>query len=263
MFGQGLEFGGIASADIGFTTWTYNQQLSGIGSLNTNARSLEFCGSLGNRWVLTDWTSMRAYSKGSTTFSYLNQELSSGTGITYSQGSCFNSSNNTMILKGTGGWISVPYGGSSFGSKTTLSGPSILPGDLTYADIGDGNGAYIYQLIYTAPTYKLNTIRKYSPSNINSYTDISLPFELTTDGHNSSLIWDGVGWWIIYQQASTTWGCQKFSADFSSQTVAEQLLGSFSGYQVGYIFISSSFVSPNKAYLKANSYDKVQEFTLS
>lgn len=264
MFGQGLEFGGISSADVGFTTWTHNQQLSGAGAENGNPKSLEFYS--GNKWIITDWTGMYAYTKGSSTFSYANYELSGGTGINYTQGLCYNYGGNNLIMKGSGGWISVPYSGSSFGSKTTLSGPSILPGQLSYVDIGDGNGAYIYQVIYTAPTYKLNTVRRYSPSNVSSYTDISLPAGVldAADGHKNAIMWDGVGWWIVYQYASTTWACQKFSADFSTQTVATQTLGSYGGYHIGYQFGGGAiFLSPNKVYLKASDYDKVQEFTLS
>lgn len=249
------------AVDVGFTTWTYSQQMPGAGG--TNSTSLTYTHPY---YMLTDYTGATAYSNNGTSFSSVG--ITQSHGLYYAMGACLTDT-NLYVVKGVepawpnaGYWKTANWYGSSMSTFSTVSGPSIEYGDIAFADV-DGTGGYIYQVLSNVGPN--TTVRKYDPSNLNSYTDITLasPLNNASDFSYSTLFFDGFGWWVAYMNGSTTWATVKYSPDFQQLWVSEQSLGNFGGYQVGYILGSSTLVGANTVYLKAQGSDKVQKFTLS
>lgn len=247
------------SVDVGYTTWTKVQQMTGAGG--SNSTTLTYTHPF---YMLTDYTSATAYSNNGTNFTSIG--ITQSHGLFYAMGACLTDT-NLYVVKGTeplwpnnSYWKTANWYGSSMSTFTTVSGPAVLYGDLTFADI-DGTGGYIYQL--NGSVYP-GQIRKYSPANLNNYTDIALGVTINNPGDytTNSLLWDGFGWWVIYQRG-VIWYTVKLSPDFQQEWVSEQNLGYYGGTGVGYIFGSSTLVGANTVYLKATGSDKVQEFTLS
>lgn len=250
--------------DVGYTTWTYVQQMTGAGAASGNQTNLTYAFPY---YLLSDYTTSTGYRNNGSSFQ--NMGITGGShGLFYAFGACLTDT-NLYVIKGTeplwpnnSYWKSAQWYGSSMSGYTTLSGPTPQYGDLAFADV-DGTGGYIYQVLSNASPN--TTVRKYDPSNLNNYTDITLanPLNNSANSSYSTLFWDGNGWWVVYMNGSVTWATVKFSSDFQTQTVAEQGLGSYGGYQIGYALNSSTLVGANTVYLKAEGTDKVQQFTLS
>lgn len=253
---------GTGSEDVGFTTWTKVQQMTGAGGVSGNQTNLTYAPPF---YLLADYTSSTAYSNNGSSFSSVG--ITQSHGLFAGFGACLTDTNlyvvkGTVVGSSTRLWKAAQWNGSSMGTFTTLSGPRPVYGDLAFADV-DGTGGYIYQVL--SESSPVTTIRKYDPSNLNSYTDITLASPLNNSGNitYTTLFFDGVGWWVVYMNGSVTWATVKYSPDFQTLWVPEQGLGSYGGYQIGYILRSSTLVGANTVYLKGQDTDKVQEFTLS
>ena len=250
--------------DIGFTTWTKVQQMTGAGAASGNQTNLTYAFPY---YLLADYTSSIGYRNDGSSFT--NMGITSGAhGLFYAFGACLTDT-NLYVIKGAepswpnnAYWKTAQWYGSSMSTYTTVSGPTPTSGDLAFADV-DGTGGYIYQVLSNASPN--TTVRKYNPSNLNSYTDITLasPLNNSSSPSSSTLFFDGVGWCVVYMNGTITWATVKFSPDFQQLWVSEQGLGSYGGYQIGYILSSSTLVGANTVYLKGEGSDKVQQFTLS